>query len=292
MPRERLVDEHTGPSTEDRRMMGRTGPIGDPQAATRLASTAVSSGVFHREASPLGRGASLAHLLVDYARYHALASTHRPNQPVPCQAQHHAASHRRPCVPAARRAPCSRVSSNRSIRLCAALTAKGSVAHVVAWACPHDPVHRYTHCHRSQPRGTRPSSSHSHENHTRKANFASHRSPQRLLAALLVDTIFIVAVAAMDSIYHVPRPCRSAVMPLLHVFVSQADPCCLGSTQHVSCIAVTALRDRCLLRARCACSPAASCITRAANAVSLAPIPSSLSIIVGVNRCPINADQS
>jgi hypothetical protein len=117
--------------------------------------------------------------------------------------------------------------------------------------------------------------------------------PQHLLAALFVDTFFfIVAVAAMDSIYHVPRPCRSAIMPLLHVFVSQADPCCLGSTQHVSCIAVTALRDHSLPRARCACSPAASCITRAANAVSLAPIPSSVSIIVGVNQCSINADQS
>jgi hypothetical protein len=34
MPRERLVDEHTGPSTDDRRMMGTTGPIDDPQAAT------------------------------------------------------------------------------------------------------------------------------------------------------------------------------------------------------------------------------------------------------------------
>jgi hypothetical protein len=172
------------------------------------------------------------------------------------------------------------------------LTAKESVAQFVAWARPDDPIHRYTHCHRSQPRGTRPSPSHDHENHTRKATLPATTRLTTRRSSVYCHFFFIVAVAAMDSIYHVPRPCRSAIMPLFHVFVFQADPCCLGSTQHVSCIAVTALRDRCLLRARCACSPAASCITRPAHAVSLAPIPSSVSIIVGVNHCSINADQS
>jgi hypothetical protein len=77
--------------------------------------------------------------------------------------QHRAESHRRRCVPAARRALRSRVSSNSTqppapTKSNCAVRSRGGV--------PTTPL---PHCHRSQPRGTRPSSSHHHEKHARKA---------------------------------------------------------------------------------------------------------------------------
>jgi hypothetical protein len=182
--------------------------------------------------------------------------------------QHRAESHRRPCVPAPTKS-IAQFAAVAASRLHRCLTA------IVPSRAVHAPL-----------RVTITKS-------MREKQPASHRSLKTCCSAAVSASCHCHChCRAMDDIDHVPRACRSSIMPLFHIFVSQVDPCCLGSTQHVSCIAVTALRDHCHLRARCACSPAGSCITRAAHAVSLAPLPIFCFDYRRRESIPINADPS